>query len=135
MKRFAMITAVVLAVSVPAALRAELERPASWSVPSAAEVKAELDGWLANQTLTDVQKQEIDALWTAIGEDATGSELLDQVAATLAVASADAKAVVTHSRGPRAVGALPDFKILADESLPPVVRNNLRLIYGSWLAQ
>jgi hypothetical protein len=125
----------ILFVGCLCATAQELDRVASWSVPSRSEVKADVDQWLAAQSLNEVQQQEIEALWALTDENPTGRDLLDQVTATLAVASPEAKSLVNFCRASRTSTPLPEFKILADTSLPPVVRNNLRLLYGAWLAQ
>lgn len=122
----------ILASALPAA---ESDRVASWSTPSAAETKAALDGWLAGQKLSEAQQAQVDALWAADGEGLTGSDLLDQVVATLAIAHPDAATLVTFCRTQPGNADLPTFAILADEAQPGIVRANLRLLYGRWLAR
>lgn len=125
-----LLPALVLTLSVPLTASA-----ATWSVPAPADVKTQLDPWLQSRDLSETQQAEIDALWPAEAPAMEGAALLDNVAATLAVAHPDAKALVAFCRGPRTGPQLPEFKILAEEELPDVVRNNLRLLYGSWLAR
>lgn len=135
MRTLLILSALGLAVIVAAPAAAQLSSAASWSAPTPQEIKSQLDPWLASQSLNDEQKQQIDVLWAASGEGLSSSDLLDQLSATLAVANADAAALVKFCQQPRATAVLPSFAILADESQPTLVRSNLRLVYGRWLAQ
>jgi hypothetical protein len=134
MKRIILALAIVLGGA--RAVFAEDAAPsASWSAPSAAEVKAQLDRWLVTQSLSDTQKEQLDALWAANGEGLSGAALLEHVATTLALIDVDAKKLVAFCRAPRTSARLPDFAVLSKESLPPIATDNLRLFYGVWLAQ
>lgn len=113
----------------------DLARRATWSVPAAKDVKAELDTWLATKPLDDAQRQQVAALWPAEDMALPATELLDNTAATIAVADPAAKQIVSFCRSASSTLEPPDVKLLGDNSLPPVVRNNLRLLYGAWLAQ
>jgi hypothetical protein len=114
---------------------AQTPNAASWAVPAPAEVKEQLDAWLATQSLSEEQKQALEALWPATDEARSGEELLDKLAASLAAVAPKAKEVVVFCQSPRSEVRLPEFEILADEKQPALVRNNLRLLYGVWLAR
>lgn len=94
--------------------------------------EAALD-WLAGQG-TDAHTQAAAAeLWG--DEIAGGDALLERLVETLAFgspAAAELAAVCQQSLG---VMNLPDVAWLLSEDQPPLVRNNLRLYYGRWLAQ
>lgn len=114
---------------------AQMDQAASWAVPASADVKQQLDAWLATQSLSAEQQHALEALWPATDEAPRGEELLEQLTASLAAVSAKAKEVVAFCQSPRSEVRLPDFEILADNSQPALVRNNLRLLYGAWLAR
>jgi hypothetical protein len=111
----------------------ELEKRASWTIPATAEIKAKLDDYLATKTLDDVAKLKIEALWPDEALALEGSELLDRLAASLAVVDPKAAQVVAVCQQDVTL-PLPKFEILADESAPVFVRDNLRLYVGRWLA-
>jgi hypothetical protein len=113
----------------------ELEKRATWDVPTTADVKARLDDYLAEKKLEEVTRLKIEALWPDEAQPLDGAELLDRLTASLAVVEPKAAEVVgAVSAGSPALVA-PKFGGLTDESLPPLVRDNLRLLVGRWLAQ
>lgn len=118
----------------PAAAQ-ELERPASWQPAKTAEVKARLTEYLAAGPLDEAARQKILALWPADDAVLDGAELLNRLAASLALASAEARAVVEFCSGPSHDGELPKFPILGDDKTPAWLRDNLRLLLGKWLVQ
>jgi hypothetical protein len=113
----------------------ELDKPPSWSIPTTAEVKAKLDDYLAGKKLDKAAKLKIDALWPDDAQPLDGGELLDRLAASLAVAEPKAAEVVTACRQAPLTLATTKFEALSDESLPPLVRDNLRLFVARTLAQ
>ncbi len=113
----------------------ELERRASWSVPLSADVKAKVDDYAAAKQADEATRLKIAAIWPDEAALATGAELLERVSTSLSVLEPKARLVVDFCQNPRTSLDLPKFEILADESVPPLVRNNLRLLYGRWLAQ
>src|SRR5438067_5900578 len=113
----------------------ELEKRATWSIPTTAEVKARLDDYLAKKTLDEAAKLKIEALWPDEAQPIDGGELLDRLTASLAVVEPKAAAVVAACRQGGSLLVAPKFAGLTDESLPPLVRDNLRLLVGRWLAQ
>ena len=113
----------------------DLERPATWSIPTTAEIKAKLDDYLATKTVDDDTRLKIEALWPDDAQSLDGSELLDRLTASLAVVEPKAAEVVRACRENSILLTPPTFAGLTDESLPPLVRDNLRLLVGRWLAQ
>jgi hypothetical protein len=112
----------------------ELEKRATWTVPATADVKARLDDYLATKSLDEAAKLKIDALWPDEALALEGSELLDRLAASLAVVEPRAAQIVAACQDAATLPP-PKFEILADESAPIFVRDNLRLYVGRWLAQ
>src|SRR5262245_52264290 len=113
----------------------DLERRASWSIPTTAEVKARLDDYLSTKTLDETARLKIEALWPDDAELLDGGELLDRLTASLAVVEPKAAEVVRACRENSFLLTPPSFPGLSDESLPALVRDNLRLLVGRWLAQ
>jgi hypothetical protein len=117
------------------ALAQEIERRASWSVPLAADVKAKVDDYATAKQADEATRLKLAALWPDDAAPLTGEELLDRVCTSLSVLDPKAWEVVERCQGPWTTVETPKFEILTAESAPPLVRNNLRLLYGRWLAQ
>jgi hypothetical protein len=113
----------------------ELTRRATWSIPTTAEVKARLDDYLATKTIAGATKLKIEALWPDDAQPLDGIELLQRLTASLAMVEPKAAEVVTACRQNSVLLAAPKFSGLTDETLPPLIRDNLRLLVGHWLAQ
>ena len=113
---------------------AELEQRASWRLPHASEVRAELQTWLEKQQLDEATELQATTLWPP---EATGDrvEVLDRLVEVLAIANPEARKVVDYCKQPRRDPLLPEFTILKDEKAAPMVRNNLRLHFARWLSQ
>jgi hypothetical protein len=110
----------------------ELAKRATWSSPSAEEVKEQLDALLDSQKADDMSRAKVAEVWAA-GENA---EILDRLAAALAawnpeVAKAVAAIKFDMPGGPPAV----ELAALTDSSMPPLVRTNLRLLAARGLLQ
>jgi len=131
--RLALIAVLSLTGMVPAA--DELERRATWSIPATADVKARLDDYLATKTLDETAKLKIETLWPDEAQPLDGGELLDRLTASLAVIEPHAAEVVAAVRHDQVPLIAPKFEAFSNESLPPLVRDNLRLLVGRWLAQ
>jgi hypothetical protein len=113
----------------------ELARRASWSVPTTAEIKARLDDFLRNKTLGEADRLKLDALWPDDAAVIDPAELLDRLAASLAIIEPRAVEIVLHCQQDSVPIPLPRFALLDDAEAPAIVRDNLRLLYGRWLAQ
>ena len=128
-----------LIVSAPLAARAdnkpnaEFARKASWQAPKASAVREQVVTWLATRELDDAVRMQIDMLWSSASEPDNAGNLLDLLTATLALADSQAQSLVAHCAAPRQAIALPEVAWLADPKTAPLVRNNLRLLYGRWL--
>jgi hypothetical protein len=116
----------------------DLEKKATWSIPTAEQVKAQLDAGLQPLTLDDATRTQIAALWLNADGSAAAvppEEWLDRVAASLALVNGDARQVVEFCGTQTQPFELPTFAILQDAQQPGFVRTNLKLLYGRWLAQ
>jgi len=130
-----LIAVVAVAAFAASSFAQEIERRATWAVPLAADVKAKLDDYATAKQADETIRAKIAALWPDEAAPATGAELLERLCTSLSVLEPKAKTVVDFCQNPRTTVELPKFEILADESAPPLVRNNLKLLYGRWLAQ
>jgi len=101
---------------------------ATWRQPTAAEVKAQLDAYLADLQADDAARAGIDHLWSEIPNEATGPELLDRLAASFAAVDPRARELADFVAREEDPVILPTFEILEDETAPAFVRDNLRLL-------
>jgi len=134
--RLIVLSAALMAL-LPIAVHAadELQKPASWSIPTTADVKARLDDYLTAKKLGEAAKLKIEALWPDEALPLESSELLDRLTDSLAVVEPKAAAIVNLCRQPIVPLPPPKFEELDDAALAPLVRDNLRLLFGRWLAQ
>lgn len=118
-------------------LRAQdLTKRASWTAPSAEEVRKEVLHWFNSQPETDeVTKLKVEALWPNAMGEMPSDELLQQAAATFALVDPQASELVQFCRGQRSKFVPPDFAVLQNEETSAIVRDNLRLLLGRWLSQ
>jgi hypothetical protein len=112
-----------------------LARRATWSIPTTAEVKARLDDYLASKTIDEATKLKIEAQWPDDAQTLDGMELLHKLTDSLAVVEPKAEEVVKACRENSTLLVAPKFEGLTDKNLPPLVRDNLRLLVGHWMAQ
>ncbi len=117
----------------------EFDKVASWSTPDAESVKKRLDQWLDAQQADELVRAKVDALWNIENADADSAELrlrrcceclavLDKRAADLIQLTSDAR----KSFSPPKI-EFPQEKQEKQEDA--FVVDNLRLLYGRWLAQ
>jgi hypothetical protein len=134
--QLALVALAILVARGPVCAEEDLEQKASWSLPDAAQVKAQLDTFLQTRQLDESTRAKITALWTdEATKNRSPEELLDQVATTVALVDENARQLIDFCRTASDVTALPDFPMLQDEQQPAFLRGNLRLLYGRWLAQ
>jgi len=126
----------------------EASAPPSWSFPSPTVVRGEVFHWLESRNVEPAKRDEIaKTIWPEPAAPAAASnppapaaqitpdELLDRVVRTIAAVDPPAKELLDLCAKPHQPGPLPKFPWLTDDKTPPLVRNNLRLWYGRWLAQ
>ena len=108
-------------------------------MPAAAQVKAQLDAFLQTRTTWTSRPRRRSPPCGRTGRfraDVPPRELLDQVAATLALVDDNAQTarrLLQHAR--RTPSALPDFPVSAGRAAAGFRAQHLRLLYGRWLAQ
>jgi hypothetical protein len=113
----------------------DLAKRASWTQPTAGEVKGQVLAWLKSQNPDEATQREIDNRWAGDALPGTGTGLLEHVALTIAFVDLEVRPIVELCRGaaPRRL-SLP-VEVLFDESREPFERSNLRLYFAQWLAQ
>ena len=117
------------------AARDELAKQASWQIPSDAEVQARLNAWLDESDAEPTVREQARKLWSVELRQTGNLDLLDRIAATIALAEPRAKKLVEVCWAGATPDASVDNKWLDDKTLPPLIRNNLRLLLGRSLAQ
>ncbi len=109
---------------------------ASWSIPTALEIRAQVFQWLEARRASPEVRAQVEKLWPESEATAVESvDLLERVAETIALVDPGASELVQFASRHRQNVVLPQFMYVADEELEPFVRNNLRLLLGRWLAQ
>ncbi len=106
---------------------------ASWQVPSVDAARQQAFAWLAEAGADDPAHAAAESLWNRAAADGNQVYLLDLTCSTFALADPRARELVTFCSQPRRAVELPDVAWLSDEATPPIVRHNLRLLYGRWL--
>lgn len=134
--------AVIIAANsaVPVHGEDDLERRATWVVPEPQQIRSAIDAWLGMQSVSEQVKRDVEAIWVAGGVPAAGRDVLERIASTAALVDEEARKLWTLVQSEPAAGAEANpgavkFAVLESSSLPPVVRSNLRLLYGRWLVQ
>ncbi len=126
---------VIVLAARSAAAEDDLKARATWAPLKPAEVKARVDAWLAEETVADDARAQLDLLWAEEALPSNPEQLLEHVSATVARVRPETRPLVDLCEQPVAPAPLPEFAFLGDEGLSSFVRNNLRLLYGRWLAQ
>ncbi len=128
--------AIALVATTPRAAHAEIEFEATWQIPGYDAVQAVVDVWIDDAQPPSDAVARLDALWPdAAANLAADLELLDRVAESFAAVDPRAAELVRRCRADYQGPELPDAAWLAEDDVPPIVRNNLRLYYARWLAQ
>ena len=117
-------------------LRAEVTFEPTWQPAAYDSVRADVLKWLKEASMGDDAVDKIRDLWPEEAPaDATAATLLDRVAESFALASADVKELVRRCSQPYEGPGTRSPELLADSANPVFLRNNLRLYYARWLAQ
>lgn len=136
-------TCVILAVSLPsvafvAPAAAQTANPLADSAPAwkampAEQVKTQALDWLKTAAPDAGSRAQGEALWGKMPAGASDDDLLVRLAKTYALANANAAKLVEFCSQPRSKLILPSQAWLLDGTRPPLMANNLRLLYARWL--
>ena len=113
----------------------ELQQRASWQHPDVGEVQLELERWLETQDIDSPTRLRIETTWNIEEGSQDPIRLLERLVATVALAHPDARPLATICESAFPPSSVEPVEWLENEELPGIVRNNLRLFYGRWLAQ
>lgn len=104
------------------------------TAPSTADVRAQVLAWLNAREVDPLLRRSMDAAWQNDEALATVEARLELLTQTLALVDDRARALIDLCSKPRDRVILPSQDWLFDRDTPPLVRDNLRLIYGRWLS-
>jgi hypothetical protein len=107
----------------------------TWQRPTVEEIKTQVTAWLTEKKVDAAAKTKATELWANLPANFGEEESLDRLAATFALADANAKKLVELCSGPRSQLVLPPQPWLADPQTPPFEARNMRLFYACWLVQ
>lgn len=110
-------------------------KPPSLFTPAPEEVRTVAMAWLAEQGAPAAVLAEAEQIWDPSHLEPLGTVLLERLAETIALVDPQARELVVLCSKPRTTITVPAGEWLHDDSRPPLVRNNLRLLYGRWLSQ
>jgi len=102
-----------------------------WQPPAYEDVRRQALDWLDDADADDATRRRAEQRWEQ--PQVTGVALLERLAATFADVDPRAAELLALCSIPRAELVPPSHAWLDDEDTPPLVANNLRLLYGRWL--
>jgi len=111
-----------------------LPKAPDWRTPAVDDVRSQVLAWLDTQKPEAAIRAEAETIWPAVSDAASGPDLLQRLAETIALVDEDARRLVDLCAKPREAGSPPSFPRLGDPATPPLVADNLRLVFGRWLA-
>ena len=117
-----------------------LAKAPAWQPPDPNEVKAQALAWLEQRKADAAVLAKATELWSSVPPPTAsrypgGTELLDCLAGTLALADQNVAGLVELCSRPKSQLLLPSQPWLTDPQTLPLVANNMRLLYGRWLVQ
>ena len=110
-----------------------LSKASTWRPSGANDVKAEAWAWLEQNQADEPTLAKATEIWSALPEQPGGAQLLARLAGTFALVDRDVAELAQLCAGRKTELLLPSLPWLADPKTPPLVANNMRLLYGRWL--
>jgi len=129
------IAVLFFATAVLAAVDGSFGRQSTWSQPTAEQLNTKITDALKSSGAEQALVDRLDAEWQQAPAGVAGSDLLERVTRVAAQLKPEAKQLVDLCSAERKEVKLPSLAILEDQNFPAFFRNNLRLLYGRWLAQ
>jgi hypothetical protein len=143
-KLWLLATAALLALPL-AAMGEELSPDRSYDDPfgkeptlkaqSASVVKTKTLAWVEAQGVEDAKKEAARKLWEGEIDKLAPDALLDRFAEAAAFGDPRIEELLKTTAQVPTKGHLPQFAVLADESLDGFIRANLQLYHGRWLSR
>ena len=130
----------ILVLACPSAISARAQAPdaiakaAAWQPADPGDVRRQLFAWLDERQSDEATRAKAAELWPEDSSQPSGVELLIRLAEAVALVDDNARKLVDLCSKPRTDLVPPSHAWLADPQTPPLVANNLRLLYGRWLA-
>jgi len=129
------LSSALIAVSVPGIADDELQKRASWSLPSPKVAETQVREWLSTRELDGAIQRQIDTIWSPDDPSGSSTDLLSRVVITIGFVDPRAQDLVKLCRQPFQSRLLPALPVLNDQSLDDFALMHLRLFYARWLAQ
>ncbi len=127
---------IVALTSVTGVADDELEKTASWRVPSLEEMNRAFTGWLDEIESDAETKTEVFRVLKERMESESQVDRLDAVLQTIEVIRPEMGSYLEQAQMRREKLERPDFsKTLEDVNESDFVKDHVRLLYGRWLAQ
>lgn len=117
-------------------VQGELTFEPSWELPDYQTVRRQVLEWVDESRFVGESRTKERSLWPSVDlRSADGSDLLERVVETFAIADEQARQLVASCNSEFQGPVPPDASWLRDETVPTFMRNNLSLYYARWLAQ
>jgi hypothetical protein len=133
-----LVAALVIVLSIATIARADLgsadRLTPTLRAPALETLRGQASAWLKDRHADAPTQSDALALWKGAAPGASQTELLDRLAATFALADPRAQALVELCSHARSATVLPKQDWLLSSDTPSFEANNLRLLYGRWLA-
>jgi len=110
-----------------------LAKAPTWQPANPDDVQQQAFAWLEKNKADEAALAKATELWSRAADQPSGTQLLACLAGTFALVDRDAAGLVELCSGPKRALLLPSQPWLTDPQTPPLVANNLRLLYGRWL--
>ena len=112
----------------------EFSQRATWQTPQYEKTRRQMVAWIESQNVDSAAKVRATEYWPA-ADTISGEQLFARVTQTLASVDPAIRPVVQFCKKPLSGVTVPTFDVLKSEKLSPMARNNLRLLFGRWLAR
>ncbi len=110
-------------------------KAASWKPMPAEQVRTQALSCLDAVKADAAVRSKAEKIWRGLPAAATDDDLLVRLALTFALIDRDAARLVKQCSEPRAQLVLPSQDWLRGSTAPPLLVNNLRLLYARWLVE
>ncbi len=108
-------------------------KPLAWQPPALEDVKAQVFVWLEENKADEPTRARAVELWSDLSGQPAGAELLARLAGTFALIDERAGKLIQLCSEPKSHLLLPSQTWLTEEKAPPLLADNMRLLYGRWL--